>query len=433
MVLDIGGGLFQQKDVRETAGQFADLTLTAEAQGAVLYFNGTHWVVLTAGTDGHVLMAKGAGANVEWTNTVPIAAHAQDLVIASEAAGDVLYNDGSDWVRLAKGSDNEVLTLAAGLPSWAAASGGESQSNLIARNALKILLLEADGAVSSTDYTDLFADVYEDANGYNNLVDTGATTAFHTGTTYIRVAGGLKDNDNQEVADLSYSRTTRENMSWAITPATTYSLSYVIVKLKRSSAALSGNCSMSIFAADGSHIPTGGALGTSGTLDASTLTTSYAEKTFTFASPVALTGTTEYCLVFNHGTVALNDTNFIVAAATESGGSEVVGQEDDGSWTVYESDNKFWFKFYAIEGNLIQTIALTTTGSNISHMMVVTDGTQAGTTVDLSGDDGANYDTGKALGSKEAITDAGTKPIIKINLPASASTQHGFAVVLWTV
>jgi|TARA_Y100000034_G_scaffold127890_2_gene181530 hypothetical protein len=37
--------------------------------------------------------------------------------------GDVLYYN-SGWQRLAKGSDTEVLTLASGIPSWAAAGGG---------------------------------------------------------------------------------------------------------------------------------------------------------------------------------------------------------------------------------------------------------------------------------------------------------------------
>jgi len=46
-----------------------------------------------------------------------------DLTITSEASGDILYFNGSNWVRLAKGSDTEVLTLASGVPSWAAASG----------------------------------------------------------------------------------------------------------------------------------------------------------------------------------------------------------------------------------------------------------------------------------------------------------------------
>ena len=43
----------------------------------------------------------------------------------SYAKGDILYASGADTLsRLAIGTDNHVLKLASGLPSWAAASGG---------------------------------------------------------------------------------------------------------------------------------------------------------------------------------------------------------------------------------------------------------------------------------------------------------------------
>ena len=41
------------------------------------------------------------------------------------AEGDILYGGSSGTVtKLAKGSDDEVLTLASGVPSWAAGGGG---------------------------------------------------------------------------------------------------------------------------------------------------------------------------------------------------------------------------------------------------------------------------------------------------------------------
>jgi hypothetical protein len=42
--------------------------------------------------------------------------------IGSAAQGDILYRGASDWVRLAASSDDDVLTLASGIPSWAAPS-----------------------------------------------------------------------------------------------------------------------------------------------------------------------------------------------------------------------------------------------------------------------------------------------------------------------
>jgi len=47
------------------------------------------------------------------------------LTLGSDASGDTYYRNGSGVLtRLAKGDDDEVLTLANGIPSWAAAGGG---------------------------------------------------------------------------------------------------------------------------------------------------------------------------------------------------------------------------------------------------------------------------------------------------------------------
>lgn len=44
----------------------AGLTAASQAQGDVIYFNGTNWVRLGAGTSGHFLKTNGTGANPEW-------------------------------------------------------------------------------------------------------------------------------------------------------------------------------------------------------------------------------------------------------------------------------------------------------------------------------------------------------------------------------
>jgi len=50
--------------------------------------------------------------------------YVEGLSLSTAAAGDIIYYNGTIWTRLAKGTDDQVLTLAAGLPSWAAAAGG---------------------------------------------------------------------------------------------------------------------------------------------------------------------------------------------------------------------------------------------------------------------------------------------------------------------
>ena len=48
------------------------------------------------------------------------------LAMGSDAAGDTLYYDGTDYVRLAKGTAGQVLTMNGGAtaPEWAAGGGG---------------------------------------------------------------------------------------------------------------------------------------------------------------------------------------------------------------------------------------------------------------------------------------------------------------------
>jgi len=48
----------------------SDLTIASEAQGDILYFNGSNWVRLAAGTNGQFLKTQGAAANPMWDNAV---------------------------------------------------------------------------------------------------------------------------------------------------------------------------------------------------------------------------------------------------------------------------------------------------------------------------------------------------------------------------
>ena len=42
------------------------LSLTNQAQGTIMYFNGSNWVVLPVGTVGQAILSGGAGANPTW-------------------------------------------------------------------------------------------------------------------------------------------------------------------------------------------------------------------------------------------------------------------------------------------------------------------------------------------------------------------------------
>ena len=91
--------------------------LTSLTQGDILYATGaTTLVKLAKGTGRQGLQTNSGATAPEWTDSP------QSLMTA---AGDVLYASGANTLaKLAKGSDDDVLTLASGVPSWAAAAGG---------------------------------------------------------------------------------------------------------------------------------------------------------------------------------------------------------------------------------------------------------------------------------------------------------------------
>jgi len=80
-----------------------DLTMTGEAQGNVLYFNGTNWVVLPAGTAGYSFITNGAGANPAWG--LPT------LVTASGLANTVNCEGGANDYTLSFGVAGGAYTL----------------------------------------------------------------------------------------------------------------------------------------------------------------------------------------------------------------------------------------------------------------------------------------------------------------------------------
>jgi hypothetical protein len=59
-------------DVQAWDAHLDDLAAISPAQGDIIYFNGTDWVALTAGTSGHFLKTNGAGANPAWTANVGV-------------------------------------------------------------------------------------------------------------------------------------------------------------------------------------------------------------------------------------------------------------------------------------------------------------------------------------------------------------------------
>jgi hypothetical protein len=99
-------------------GTATDLNITSQTTGDFVYFNGANWVRFTPGAAGRVLTSAGAGVAPVWNVPSTIAT---DLSLASQAQGDVVYFNGSNWVRLAAGAAGQILETrgASANPQWA--------------------------------------------------------------------------------------------------------------------------------------------------------------------------------------------------------------------------------------------------------------------------------------------------------------------------
>lgn len=88
----------------------SDLTISSEAQGDVLYFNGSNWVRLAAGTSGHFLKTQGTGANPVWASAGGGAHTTQDWTVQSSAPSDPSAGTGVMYVKTID-SNNEGLFI----------------------------------------------------------------------------------------------------------------------------------------------------------------------------------------------------------------------------------------------------------------------------------------------------------------------------------
>jgi len=87
------------------------------AAGDLMYYNGTAWVRLPiSGASTGFLLGVSAGNLPEWQKT---SGRPWLYSPAGAAVGDLMYHNGTDWVRLPVGTTGQRLTVAAGLPAWA--------------------------------------------------------------------------------------------------------------------------------------------------------------------------------------------------------------------------------------------------------------------------------------------------------------------------
>lgn len=103
-------------ELQETDGGTGLSTYT---QGDIIHASGADTLsALALGNAKECLRVNSGGTDVEYGNP-------DDLDIASQAAGDVLYFNGTNWIRLAKGTALQSLQMnsSATAPEWATKTG----------------------------------------------------------------------------------------------------------------------------------------------------------------------------------------------------------------------------------------------------------------------------------------------------------------------
>jgi len=216
---------------------FSELTFSGLTAGQVLKASGTTAaafadltpsdVVFAGLTAGHVWKATGAaaasfgqllhsqlgsiGANDHHNQAHTLFSTADHSdVTGTPASGDLIYRNGSSqWTRLAKGSDDQILKLASGLPTWAAVNSLATARALI-QGWKRDDIRNAGGSAG-------------EMNGFDGLA-TGETMAYSG--TIVGIAVALeKDIDNAGAAgSASYTLTayksSDQGATWSATAVT---------------------------------------------------------------------------------------------------------------------------------------------------------------------------------------------------------------------
>jgi hypothetical protein len=131
------------------------------AQGATLYFDGTEWTYLGAGTSGYYLKTQGPAANPVWA-----AVASGDSFPANPETGDLVTYDGAAWQNLHHGANGNVLKSQGhgALPIWGSVSGtvpdGSARGDIMWWNGSGWTLLAAGNDMETLH-------IYVDENGKN--------------------------------------------------------------------------------------------------------------------------------------------------------------------------------------------------------------------------------------------------------------------------
>ena len=132
---------------------------------------------LPVGTNKKVITANSSATNgLDWQFV-----DGESIRMGSDAAGDTLYFNGTDYARLAKGSASQVLTMNSGAtaPEWAASGQADMAANTVKVRDANSSGVPSDKAVADTQI------LIGDGTGFTAAALSGDVTMANTGAVTI--------------------------------------------------------------------------------------------------------------------------------------------------------------------------------------------------------------------------------------------------------
>ena len=328
-------------------------------------------------------------------------------VVYRQSAAPTGINSGTLWLD----TDDNNLYYYNG-SSWKKLSIATGSMNTeIIQNSLSILEIQAADTITAGTSAAINNEIFSDANGYLNRVNTTNTTGIFSSNKYI----------NETVEEHGKTLNTNDGAGtgksgWKITTTRACSL----ISLTK----VAGCTATKAYLLDSSKTA----------IDNATFIGNVA----TFATPQSLANATSYYFAVDNDGGNFDGFRYIGDSYpyTTKNMNIVGGMNASGS----DSTSSVWQLVTAettsnamIETNM-QTLSSTPTNFQIFSYKDSTAGTGV-VTGDISFDNGANYQTGIALDTPTAITDVGTQLILKLNLGEGAAggtaEAQGYGVLYW--
>jgi len=167
---------------------------------------------VTDGSDGQVLATDGSGTmRFESTAVLVIEDNSvtgAKIALGSDTQGDVMYYDGTNWVRLAKGTAAQTLAMNSGAtaPEWVTAAAAVPTGLISmwsgAVSAVPSGWVICDGSNSTPNLTDKFViHASADSGATYDVGDTGGSTS--TGSHVLTVAETPAHTHSYQRADIT--------------------------------------------------------------------------------------------------------------------------------------------------------------------------------------------------------------------------------------